>query len=457
MRPSRLSLVSVLVVAGLFTGAGTTVRAPAGSAALGGAVMWRPPTTVFSANAEEPAVGAPAVVLDRRGDATVVWNVGSAPGREVAVMEADWTQRGGWSAPRTLRTLSGSIGATPPRLAVNARGDAVVVWTEREAGLSRVYATYRPAGGLWRRPRTVSPPGVQAELPRVALDGSGRALVLWRGFRDAAESSVVGLEVATGVRSGSWSTPTILCACRVTLDFDVAMNSSGHALVVWTPERGGLWLAARSPKGRWSTRRKISPLEGYFMTKLTLNAAGAAVVSWVAANSLEVAVHPVHGGFGPTQGVADFPYWGFALALAATGEAVVMSADECCLYALARRPGTRLFTLRQVIAQGPGEGGANVLPAIGFDRRGDALALWTRSDATSGRLYVHAAQRPAGGGFDNGSDVGEIGGDCYKHLCCSGAPAIAVGANGSGVAVWLARPNLLAPTCTTVEAATFRR
>jgi len=459
---SRLALISLLVFVGVIVTAGARVGSPFGLAAVGGTSLWQAPVAIFSLGSGEGPLNAPQVALDGRDNATAIWSFGVGPatdrGLSQAGAEADLPAGRRWTSPRTVWSSAPPIGGglVSQKLAVDARGDAVVVWTQPGAGLSRVHADYRPAGRPWQPSQIVSPPRVQAELPRVALDGRGRALVVWRGFRDAAETSAVGLEVAARARSGSWGKPHILCACRVTLDFDLAMNASGHALVVWTPQRGGLWVAARSPQGRWAAPHQISELGGYFMTKLALNAGGTAVVSWVAGDKLEVAVRPAHGRFGPTQTIGNFPYWGYTLGLAPSGEAVVMWADDdCCLYASARSPGAPTFGREQALSGGPNLAGSKVLPAIGFDRRGNAIALWTR--ATNGRLYVHAAQRPAGGSFDSGSDIGVIGDDCYKHICCPGDPAVAVGAEGNAIAVWGARLNPLDATCTTVDAATFER
>lgn len=69
-------------------------------------------------------------------------------------MEADWTRQLGWTSPRVLST-AGTWLAAGPALAMNARGDAVVAWTEAATigdALPRLRARFRPAGGEWGRP-----------------------------------------------------------------------------------------------------------------------------------------------------------------------------------------------------------------------------------------------------------------------------------------------------------------
>jgi hypothetical protein len=70
--------------------------------------------------------------------------------------------------------------SSSPALAVDARGDAVIAWTAYGAGGEQVRAAYRLAGRAWQPPRTLSLTGEIADDPRVALDARGRALVVWR-------------------------------------------------------------------------------------------------------------------------------------------------------------------------------------------------------------------------------------------------------------------------------------
>src|SRR5262249_36188127 len=106
-------------------------------------------------------------------------------------------------------------------------------------------------------------------------------------------------------------------------------------------------------------------------------------------------------------------------------------------------------------------------PAVEMDNHGNAVTLWTKSTGNgfgnyfSDELFVHAAVRPAGGSFDPGSDLADIGPDAYKHSTCSG-PSLASAADGSAVAVWLAPSNAQpaigngeTSPCTSVKAAVY--
>ena len=237
----------------------------------------------------------------------------------------------------------------------------------------------------------------------VAIDGRGRALVMWLEARESGVAYQFRLAVAARGRTGDWDKPKIICGCSSVSA--LAMNPSGLALVVWSPNTGGLWDETRSPSGRWSARQRISPSgTGLYYMPLALNSRGAAVVAWLEVSpqapegELTIAVRPARGRFGRPQTIGGDAYWGWVLAMAPTGEAVVVWEDApCCMFAMARRPGASSFSSPQTLSPGLGQ---TVPEALAMDAHGNALALWARSDKTDGHLCLHAAQRPAGGSLE---------------------------------------------------------
>jgi hypothetical protein len=406
---------------------------------------WSQPTTIASAgNADSTFWSAPRVAFDGHGRATAVWVTSS--GQTLLGQEADWSRGRGWSSPRTL-WKSGPLEYFPQQLAVDARGDAIVIWSEQTAGgVSRIWVDYRQAGRAWQPPRAISPLQVQTGFPVVAIDGHGRALVAWAALRDDEQRSLVGVEVVARRPNGTWSRPHVLCACRTAPFLSLAMNASGRALVAWLPQTGPATIATASPTGRWAPPQAITGLNGYLL-QAAMNDRGTAVVLGVDVNLLTASVRRGYGRFGPAQSIGDFAYWGSALALTPNGEAVVMWADECCLAARARLPNASAFGSPQSLGFG------DAVPTLAMDARGNTLALWTHS--SNGVLYLDASQRPRGGRFGAATTIGQVGIDCYKHQCCPGSPSVAATGKGQAVAVWLVRPDPAARTCTAVEAATF--
>ena len=437
-------LAGVVLRAGAATGGGASAAVARGSG-------WLPATTLFSATAG--GVGAPAVALDGHRRATAVWPDAS----EHVLMESDWTEAGGWTQARTLTALGTDVSSSP-LLAVDARGDALMAWSVGQ----QLRVSYRNVGGEWQQPRTLSRPGVGAGVPQIAIDDRGRSLILWTSSRPSSTARyglAFRLEVVSRTRAGIWGKPKIICACDA--NGELAMNASGHALVVWSPE-AGLWDRTRSPAGGWSRPQEIS--SNAFSEALVLNSHGAAVVSFEVgsvkfpAGGLTVAIGSANGRFGRPQTIGDDPYWGVVLALAPTGEAtVVWESRGGCGFSMSRLPGASSFSSQQSL--GCGFYGEAVPEALAMDARGNALALWLKADNlnATGHIHLQAAERPAGGSFDTAADMGDIGLDSYKHSGCSGDASLALAPDGGlALAVWLARPHQPGG-CTQVQAATLTR
>ena len=136
------------------------------------------------------------------------------------------------------------------------------------------------------------------------------------------------------------------------------------------------------------------------------------------------------------------------VALAANGEAVVISSDRDVLYSNVRPPGGR-FERRQLL-------GSGFAPTVGVDALGDAIAVWTRSDGTN--LFVHAARRISRRTFGAGVDLAPVGPDCSLHRCLvGGEAALAVSRRGSAIAIWIVQPHPQQGFGSSVEAAEYAR
>lgn len=126
-----------------------------------------------------PPVLPPQVALDARGDAGVVW---SEPILDIGG-EALWGafQRGeqGW---QPARRIPGSREA-PAAIAMDSRGGALVLWeTNRE-----IEADVRSRAGRWGTPRAIARPGRSFNRPPVlsrtlalVADPEGQAILAWR-------------------------------------------------------------------------------------------------------------------------------------------------------------------------------------------------------------------------------------------------------------------------------------
>lgn len=221
-RPYRLTVALL--------GAALLASAPAGAAA------WSP-VQRLSDIAGEFDLGT-----DAAGDAVVAWDeLERGGGQSVWVSERSAGKRFG--PPQRLTAPGGTAGA--PRVAMNARGDAIVVWLEspdapNTQSWSRmvVRSAYKPAGGAFARAEDVGGSANVAYplVAEAALEADGTAVVAWPGL--PATWAFDG-DVRVSFRppgTGTWSAVRDLGAYG---NPALALAAAGdHAVLVWQYDSG---------------------------------------------------------------------------------------------------------------------------------------------------------------------------------------------------------------------------
>jgi len=171
----------------------------------------------------------PQAAMDARGDVTAVWM--HFDGSRYVVESAYRPEAGGWESP-TLVSQPGEKGGNP-HVAIDAKGDSLVVWRGEDEGDEFVRAAYRPQGGSWGQPADVSSPGEHVEALRDAVDPEGNAVVAWSG--DMGEVGEYGIvHAAFKPVAGTWEEPVKLSADGGnSFPSDVVFDTSGNAALVW--------------------------------------------------------------------------------------------------------------------------------------------------------------------------------------------------------------------------------
>ncbi len=200
----------------------------------------------------------PDVAMDGRGNAAVAWlNEG--------VSDADmharyYTQGSGWQAIAHLHMAS--VSAQHPSVAISPDGSALAVWTQAP-DVARVNtdlfaSRYVPANG-WSEPLRIELNDTQSSSDAsIAMDASGNAAVVWRQ-NDGVRNNIY----ATQFRTGAWTTPTVLENSEADAVAPViAMSGSGQAVIAWeqldngaqsiwyTRSNGSGWLAPQTAEAQ---------------------------------------------------------------------------------------------------------------------------------------------------------------------------------------------------------------
>jgi hypothetical protein len=245
-------------------------------------------------------LGTPVVAINARGEAVVLWG-------EAGTLAASFRPAGGaFSSPETLPLPGFSYHVT-----IDGGGTALAVWATGEGETARVVSSVRRPGGGWEPATRVSPEEDGPATPR-ALDGEGdgRALTVWVAGAGPAKGSLrAGMREAD---AGFAPAQTVAGEEPDLVPRRVALGAGGRTAVLWTSGRGdpkAVRVALREPGAAFAapvTLAEVAESDAAFVrTDLDMNDAGDAAAVWQGER-----VRGVHASYRPRNAA-----FGQALAL----------------------------------------------------------------------------------------------------------------------------------------------
>lgn len=237
------------------------------------------PTFLSAINISDPGQDGfePQVVVDASGNVIAVWT--RSDGTNLRIQSATRTASGPWSAAQTLSDPGNH--ASSPQIAIDPSGNAVAVWTRSDGTNGRIQAAYRPAGGSFGTPATISDSGQDASAPDVSMDNSGRAVIVWARYD--ATPPAGKLRVQSVIRNagtgGTFGTiQTLSDPGQDTFDVHTAAGPSidNNAVVVWTRSDGSnfrVQSSRRRDPGGFPRPKGATPLRAALV--VAYNACGA--------------------------------------------------------------------------------------------------------------------------------------------------------------------------------------
>lgn len=189
---------------------------------------------------------APRVTFLASGDALAVWSQGQG----APTIQAVRLVAGTWGS---AQTISGGTGAAYQPQVAALGNTAIATWVQDNGGQDHIFFnTFNGTG--WSTADWLSDPANangSTEAPRIASDGSGRALVVW-SQSDGTDTNVYHRLY----QSGSWGAVAALdtAGAPYAVSPRVAMNASGQAVVGWTEgvaDGGHPWVRSWSPATGW--------------------------------------------------------------------------------------------------------------------------------------------------------------------------------------------------------------
>lgn len=344
-------------VAVLIAAAGVGLTSPGGASAKATAQPWAAPFVIGNTDGDPKGNLDFAPLLtsasDARGDIVVAWSNTHRKGTQS--LEVAMRPTGGkLPRARTVFTKSGYVGE--PAVAMDARGDAIVVFTHYSASFAQrqVIALPVTAAGKVGHAQMIKSVGGPAEQPDVAMSSSGAATIVFQ--RDARVASADG--------SPTIGVPDVVMAAR--------SGAPGRAFGAPTA------ISAVDPRSTTGTGGQMQPV-------VTMATDGVATAVWYRANAATTApgaanpgtLETATGGSGAFSApVAVTPASdGTQMSLVgdSSGDDVLLFHDGTGRLAAAGRTGTGgAFGSPTTLDDGIDENGATA--AIG--PTGDALIAW---------------------------------------------------------------------------------
>ncbi|MEW5879741.1 MAG: immunoglobulin domain-containing protein [Pseudomonadota bacterium] len=359
---------------------------------------------------------------------------GSATSREATLTV---TAPSACAAPQLIE--SGAGHAAVPEIAMDASGNAIAVWRQNDGTFFGIYANRYAAGSGWGSAQRIDSGPGDANEPRIALDGSGNALVVWW------RSGVHANRYAAG---SGWGTAQLL-AGGLTANPDVVMDASGNAIAVWQRFDGSTDNidASRYTSGSgWSAPQPIENGAGSASNaRIAVDGSGNAIAVWSQSNgtsyNLTANRYTQGVGWGTAQPIetlsreADAP----DIAMNASGDAVVVWRDlirdgngnlvDAPVYAIRYTPGSGWGTAQR-LDSGTNYRDVPYPPQVAIDAQGNAIAVWRDYDGAGFRVF--AGRYVAGSGWAAIEQLQSPGGGDVWY-----PPDVAMDVNGNAIVVWM--------------------
>lgn len=337
-----------------------------------------------------------------------------------------------WQPVVALPASASAGDARQPHLALRADGSGLATWVQGSAVLVSRYA---PGAG-WSAPQDLGSGAGAPSWPRVALDGAGRALLVWAHHDGAGGHSVR----ARRFEAGSWGAEATLHSGIATAPntVRVGVDGGGHGIAVF--DGGERVMASRfDPASGWGPASAVDDGSGAASRPdLTVFGSGLALAVWEQYDGQDTRIM-----FNRFNGSG----WSTADQLAGDsgvqheGARVAGNGSDRAMAVWTRRDGVapramgRMFQLGTGLAPGAIDlGGPDTdSPLVAMNAAGDHVVAW--KDRSAELLRLMARTVPAALDWSQAAPASRMdaalpdAGDRYG-LC------LAMGSSGLPVAVW---------------------
>ena len=348
----------------------------------------------------------------------------------------------GWGTAALIET-DDTGDAFDPRIAIDAGGNALVVWVQ-DGGPRRsiVASRYTAAANTWSTAVLIETDDTgSAWKPKIAIDANGNALAVW-AQDDGTENSVFANRYTAS--SNTWGTAVAIETDNVighsASEPQIAVDANGNALAVWAQSDGirdSIWANRYTAGSGWGTAALIETDDAgaAYTPKIAIDATGNAMAVWAQWDGTQTSIFANRYTAGTGWGTAAPIETDNALnagtvqiAFDASGNAMavwVQGDGLSNVWANRYTAGTGWGTATLIETDNAGSAAS---PQIAFDSTGNALAVWSQSDGARINIWANRYTRGIGWGTaalietDNAGDANE--------------PQVGIDPSGNALAVW---------------------
>ncbi len=386
-------------------------------------------STVMSGLGASAGDGHVAIVPDR--SALLVWAESNS------IFASTRSSSGTWTAAQVVEQGAGL--ALGPRVAVDRDGNGIATWTQTNGTRYDAWAARFTAPSSWSLATQIEVESAgDAQEPALAMNEAGTAFAVTT-ILDGTRANLWANRFVSG---SNWGLAGMVESDNFagTMGPDVAIDSSGFAIAVWTQDVGsgdeGVWANRYVPGTGWGTPIQIDALAGEcFSPIVAMDGSGNAMVVWqnfvAASTRTDVWANRYVTG-GGWQGAQLVETDDVASANAAT---VAVDLDGRFLVGWAQNDGTRFNAWSRRYVPGSGWETAQLLehddsgeasgPYLSLDARGNGVALWQIGPNYDLRVSRYFSNDT----WASGSPLEATSGVAFPS-------DLVLASNGTGVAVW---------------------
>lgn len=363
---------------------------------------------------------APRTAIDSAGNVIAVWTQFDALPSRAGVWVNHYSVGRGWGTPQLINNNSGQ--AADPQIAMNAQGNAVVVWMQYSASVAfktNIWANRYSKETGWGQAQQIQDDSVNGYFAKVGMDRAGNAMVVW-SQNDLAQDKTHIYANRYSVGQG-WSTGVLIQSDSVTLanEPQIAMDTAGNASVVWAQYDatfGGIWTNRYTVGNGWATAQNIGNDTGS-SPKIAVDDRGGAMAAWTQLDMTTwqnnvYARHFVAGQWEALQLIqanTQSDARALQIVMNARGNSIALWEE--------REFDQNSYTTTSAVyaadySRGQGWMSAARLgdskwayPSLAMDDRGNAVAVWEREDTTQTQQDLYVYRHNPRQGWDNGALV----------------------------------------------------